>query len=378
MQPYKDPFEELEDIAKMSDAAGTPAPSMEPADPYANLELPEWMQSENPAVTSARSQRDETLSDLAMIQGITQMGAALAGQKADTSGIEAQRRQAENQAKEALFDSTNQRKLTADFINKKLGNQLRAAERKEDVELAKAQIKATKDASSERERYRREQARLDREEKKAKGTLGQQAVDKAYAKEYVDFTTKGVNTLSTIEKLSGLSKSLKKPDPKKYETFAIDEGGAITAAAPDFLKSRNFIEQRDQARNFANSTLKELFGGQLSDAEREAAAREYYNEALGPEANARIMELKIADLRRAYEAKKAKAEYYQENETLQGYKGPQMDLEILGKVKPGVDASAGAPPAAEKVRVIHPKTRKPGFIPADKLEKALKEGFTRG
>lgn len=172
------------------------------------------------------------------------------------------------------------------------------------------------------------------------GILGQltpaeKAADMAYGKEYTDFTSKGINSGSTIEKIEKLADKMATEGSKNDETLAFNQGGGLAAMAPDFLKSRNMIMERDQARNFANTTLKELFGGQLSDAEREAAAREYYNEALPREQNVEIMRQKLAEIKRAYEAKRAKADYYEKTGTLKGYKGLLTDDEIMSKIKSG-------------------------------------------
>lgn len=165
-------------------------------------------------------------------------------------------------------------------------------------------------------------------------TPGETAVDKAYGKEYVDFTTKGINSGSTIEKIEQLANDMEATGASKDELLALDEGGALANIAPDFFKSRKMIKERDQARNFANTTLKELFGGQLSDAEREAAAKEYYNEALPREENIKIMRQKVAEIKRAYEAKRAKAKHFEERGTLKGFKGLLSDDELMSTIRP--------------------------------------------
>lgn len=148
-------------------------------------------------------------------------------------------------------------------------------------------------------------------------TEGQKAVDKDYAKSYNALTQKGaVNAKTAIDRLERLAGEI-----ESDTGFGEAGGGRIASMLPDSMRSRDAIRRRDQAKNFANTTLKELFGGQLSDAEREAAAKEYYNDALGNEDNAKIIREKIAQLRDAYSTEVAKANYYEQNGTLLGFRG---------------------------------------------------------
>ncbi len=152
-----------------------------------------------------------------------------------------------------------------------------------------------------------------------KATEAQEVVDKEFAKDYAEFAGKGaVNTKNSLNKMKLLVNEI-----KKDTGFGEAGGGRSAAILPDTLRSRDAIRRRDQARNLANSTLKELFGGQLSDAEREAAAREYYNDALDNKENAKILDSKIQELQGQYENKLAQAKYYEKNGTLRGFKGSE-------------------------------------------------------
>lgn len=371
MQPYKDPFEDLEDIEKISDAAGTPAPSMEPADPYANIELPEWMQSENPAVTSARSQRDETLSDLAMIQGITQMGAALAGQKADTSGIEAQRRQAENLAKEALYDSSNKQKLTAQYIKdqlakqeaakkaatdekryaqtlgiqkerldaSKLSNEARLAETKAQNEFNRLQAELTR-------KFREDQAREKKEKVAQKESLSQKAK--------VDTANVMIDEIGQAKKIISDAEGSVLPATGMAAPYVAMFSGTNAANLKNRLKTirGNLAFDKLQEMRSASPT-----GGALGNvSEKELALLESSFQNVEQAQTSEELMKSLNDLEKRYQAV------------------------IHGSAEQPNTAPANTSPVTQagKVRVIHPKTGKPGFIPADKLEKALKAGFTRG
>lgn len=145
-----------------------------------------------------------------------------------------------------------------------------------------------------------------------------EAKDKDYAKHYNEFTEGGaVNARSSIENLEKLAAEMEK-DPT-------GGGGRFAQKAPDWLRSRTAIKNRDNARNFANVTLKKLFGGQLSDAEREAAAREYYNDALDNKENAALIKKKVEQLRGAYENEVEKAKYFEKNDTLSGWESGGLE-----------------------------------------------------
>jgi len=121
-------------------------------------------------------------------------------------------------------------------------------------------------------------------------------------------------------------------------------GGRFANTLHDSLRSRTAIRRRDQAKNFANTTLKELFGGQLSDAEREAAAKEYYNDALNNEENSLIIRRKVAQLKEGYQSELQKAQFFENNRTLYGFRGASnlpMVSQSGGKIKQD-DSGGGA------------------------------------
>lgn len=153
-------------------------------------------------------------------------------------------------------------------------------------------------------------------------TKGQVKVDEDYAKDYNKFTSKGrSNAIAAITKLEALATEM-----EADVGFGEAGGGRFADVMPDVLRSRDAIRRRDDTRNAANTTLKELFGGQLSDAEREAAAKEYYNDALDNETNAKILRRKIGELRSNVVNQTDKADYYEQHGTLTGWKGLKQEM----------------------------------------------------
>lgn len=161
---------------------------------------------------------------------------------------------------------------------------------------------------------------------------GEEAADKNFAKDYNNLTSKGFNNADTaIKRLESLAGELEKEGDGVFAT-----GGGRTSILPDVLRSQDSIRRRDAAANEANSTLKELFPGSLSDDERRAAAREYYNDKLSNSENAKIIKEKAKQLRRSYQDQQRKAQYFSENGTLKGL-GPET-APVSGDMDAKVDS----------------------------------------
>ncbi len=187
---------------------------------------------------------------------------------------------------------------------------------------------------------------------------GQKAVDKDYAKDYNNFTQKGaVNASAAIDGLETLATEL-----EGDVGFGEAGGGRIASVLPDAMRSRDAIRRRDSARNFANTTIKELFPGAVSDSEREAAAKSFYNDSLDNKENAKILRAKIAQFRAAHQQEAAKAKHYEQYGTLIGFKGDLRPSFAGNKTPPPggpgatgswdgmnqANADGGAPPANQR------------------------------
>lgn len=159
-------------------------------------------------------------------------------------------------------------------------------------------------------------------ENKQKNNEGQKKLDQEFAKDYNEYTSKGrTNALNNISKLEGIRDQL-----LKEGTGPFAAGGGRSTVLPDSVRDTDSIQWRDDARNAANSTLKELFGARISDQERVAASKEYYNDRLPNDRNAAILDRKINELKGTLSDKDSKAEYFKNKATLAGYQPAPIDM----------------------------------------------------
>lgn len=142
---------------------------------------------------------------------------------------------------------------------------------------------------------------------------GEKKVDENFAKDFNNLTSKGFNNAETaIGRILEVAKEL------EANKDSVTAGGGRSSILPDSLRSRDSIRWRDAAQNEANATLKELFPGSLSDDERRAAAKEFYNDQLSNEENAKILRAKASQLQRSLQDQRSKADYFGSQGTLKG------------------------------------------------------------
>lgn len=167
-------------------------------------------------------------------------------------------------------------------------------------------------------------------------TKGQEALDREFAKEADKYTSSGkVNAMSSISKLEEIASDL-----EKEGDGLTSAGGGRTSILPDGLRSQKSVKWRDNAITSANATLKELFGAQLSDPERQSAAKEFYNDALSNKENAQILKRKVQDLKSGLANKDAKVKEFFDKGTLSQFSPnlntssfPDIETKILNFMK---------------------------------------------
>jgi hypothetical protein len=172
-----------------------------------------------------------------------------------------------------------------------------------------------------------------KEEIEQKGSVGQQAIDRKYAENYNNFSSKGiVNSQKSIQQLEEIQKELEKDQ-------GFGEAGGTTLPIPDMLRSNNAIRRRDTVSNAAVSSLKEIFGGNPTEGERAAIAKDYYNDSLSNKDNAKILKDKIQQLKAGREEEIRKAKHYEKHGTLRGF---NLNASAYGDAKDQSSSKSGS------------------------------------
>ena len=186
-------------------------------------------------------------------------------------------------------------------------------------------------------------------------TKGQEAVDRAFAKDYNDFAAQGgiASIQKNISKLENAKSLLTKKGGPNLT-------GGVLGPTPDFIKNVAFpeaISVRDDVESVIQQSLRQILGGQFAEKEAERLIQRSYNENLDEATNAKRLQGTIDELKTMAKAKEEAAKYFEKNGTLQGFKAN------MGKVIPSTKD-------VTKVKVQAPDGRV-GYIPQDKIEAFL-------
>jgi hypothetical protein len=156
---------------------------------------------------------------------------------------------------------------------------------------------------------------------------GNRTLDTEFAKDYNDWTSGGSAT--TDKNLAALKETAKKLE----EYVAEDDSptGRFTGVMPDFLKSNEAIKLKDNVRSAVSSSLKEILGPAFTAPEGERQIENSYNERLPAKDNLDKLRASIKELEAKKAAKDAKANYFRERGTLDGF-NPQSMTQTVGQV----------------------------------------------
>lgn len=162
--------------------------------------------------------------------------------------------------------------------------------------------------------------------------VAQEALDKAYVKDYVEFIQGGAaDATKNIEELRSAHNALTRSDMKT---------GPIIGLVPKVLRDV-FLPKASATQEAVESTvqrsLRQILGPQFTAKEGEALLNRVYNPRLPENINAARVSRLIEQLDRAYQEKIKAAEYFEQHGTLNGYAGkkawslgeflPEDDLE---------------------------------------------------
>lgn len=209
------------------------------------------------------------------------------------------------------------------WIKNKMDQDFKASEAEKDREV-KREIIQTKNKVAE-----------------SKPTKAQETVDKEFGKEYNDYVVKGGYGMVRSQ-LANLKNAI--------HTLETDKSisGPVRGALPDWARSvtnPTAVNVKEQIAAIVQNSLRPILGAQFTEKEGENLIKRTYNDRLPPETNARRAKLLLKQIQAMADQKLQAANYYEENGTLQGFKGkvPSMeslnDLDFDSKGKPKVSES---------------------------------------
>lgn len=199
-----------------------------------------------------------------------------------------------------------------------------------------------------------------RNKQEGKLTPGEEAVDKKFAPEYIEWEAGGgaeklQKDLSTLDAVVA-----KLEDPNS------DVTGKIIGSTPEWMRGFTNPEAQDvhdNIRQVIQQSLRITLGAQFTEKEGERVINASYNPKLSPEVNAKRVKALLNQLQKTARAKQAAVEYYRNNRnSLRGFKKP-TDLENdflesigLGKESKGEkgasEETAQAPAQESNMKVI--------------------------
>lgn len=173
----------------------------------------------------------------------------------------------------------------------------------------------------------------------ARQTAGGKAVDEQFAKDYVAFTTGGAqDSAKQLGQLGDVVKELENPQANLT--------GPILGKTPDFVKSftnPQSIAMKERVDEVVQRSLRVILGAQFTEKEGERLIARAYNPSLPESENAVRVSRLYTQLQQAYEAKQSATKYYEQNGTLQGWRGklPSISDFDLDATKGKIGAAAG-------------------------------------
>jgi len=239
------------------------------------------------------------------------------GKRAQAIEIEA-RKQALSERKQDF-----QEQDAMDFKREKLAQDFKLATQRAEDQRASAEERAS--AMREANQIKLQIAQLMAETRRmqagAKGpalTKGQEAVDRAFGKEYADYQAGGgsADVEKQLKQLDQVANELSQPGN--------DYTGPMVGLIPE--KARAFsnqaaVDAKNKVEEVAQRNLRLVLGAQFTQVEGERLIARAYNPSLDPSVNAARVKALADQIRTAAKAKEDAARYFEENGTLAGWKG---------------------------------------------------------
>ena len=169
-------------------------------------------------------------------------------------------------------------------------------------------------------------------------TVGQEAADRAFGKDYQEWSAQGG--------YSGVEKQLAQLEgAKELLKTRKDLVGPAISTLPDAIRKRSHPESvavQQQVEQAVQNTLRATLGAQFTEKEGERIMRNSYDPALSEIENIKKLDNTINELRTRAEEKNAAASYFEENGTLTGYKPTIKKQAAMSATSSPQDAQAKA------------------------------------
>lgn len=199
-------------------------------------------------------------------------------------------------------------------------------------------------------------------------TKGQEATDKEFAKEFVDWKARGgyADVEKNLEQLRLAKKAL--------EGGNDSISGRLVGVVPDRLRDQESIRIRDMVSEVVQRNLRLILGAQFTEKEGQQLIQRAYNENLSEAENAQRVGRLIDSIEAAARAKQSASDYFEQNGTLTGWTetdrqqqasmpvGERRDLTPAGTPENAVVKPVGGAPQAG---VIEDGYRFKGGDPSD-------------
>jgi hypothetical protein len=157
----------------------------------------------------------------------------------------------------------------------------------------------------------------------AKPPAGLEALDKAYADDHLDWTRGGgADMAANVAQINTVLQKLESGEQLTGPTKGmLSNLGLLGLVDPNAENAKEMVQEVVQ-RN-----LKTILGAQFAQKEGEQLISRAYNPLLPPEANARRLNKLYRQMEIARQQRQAMANYFEENYTLRGYRGPQPNID---------------------------------------------------
>jgi len=173
---------------------------------------------------------------------------------------------------------------------------------------------------------------------------GREAVDKAYADKYLEWRTMG--GVDSASQMAQIAKALQEMEG------AIGRGeelsGPVIGAIPRGLRAMfdpQGLNVQEQVEEVVQRNLRAVLGAQFAEKEGERLISRAYNPQLDTRTNMLRVQKLFEGMSQVAAAQEAIAQYFEENGTLMGYRGPTVNIGALYEAV----GAAPNPQASEEV-----------------------------